>query len=374
MLGKEFISGRQLAILVCLFTIGSAILVIPSGQAAYAQQDAWIATILGTVAGIGIVWLYTLVGSLFPTLSLVQLSEKLLGKWLGKVISFLFIGIFFLGGPISNVYYIGSFMTSQIMPETPMEAFSILFVLTAVMGVRLGLETMARTAEILFPWVLLLFFLLVMFISPQIKMDNILPILESGLKSTVPAALTFLSAAALPSVLLLVINPSQMNQPKEARRAFLIGYLMGGMVLIIIVTLCILVLGHDLTTRNTYPSYALAKLINIGDFLQRLEVLMAFIWIITLYFRMSLYYYVTLVAIAQIFNLKDYRPLAIPLGLLMLALAPIEYPTSIFDEYTTKVYWIPYALIAGLIYPLVLLGIARLRKHFQPESPVNQAK
>lgn len=43
------ISVRQFAVLAIIYTIGTTILIIPSGLAADAKQDAWIAAILGVV-------------------------------------------------------------------------------------------------------------------------------------------------------------------------------------------------------------------------------------------------------------------------------------------------------------------------------------
>ncbi|MDQ0493800.1 hypothetical protein QOZ95_001962 [Paenibacillus brasilensis] len=40
-----------------------------------------------------------------------------------------------------------------------------------------------------------------------------------------------------------------------------------------------LVLGPDITARNIYPGYALAKKISIGHFLQRIEAIMATMWL-----------------------------------------------------------------------------------------------
>ena len=47
MLKDVKISVRQFAVLVMIFTIGTTILVIPSGLAADAKQDAWLAAMLG---------------------------------------------------------------------------------------------------------------------------------------------------------------------------------------------------------------------------------------------------------------------------------------------------------------------------------------
>jgi spore germination protein KB len=137
---------------------------------------------------------------------------------------------------------------------------------------------------------------------------------------------------------------------------------MGGLVLLVIISLSIFVLGQDLTVRNTFPSYALAKKINVGDFLQRIEVFMGFMWIISLYFRLSLYVYIAVAAMSQIFNLKDYRPLVLPIGLILVSLANIQYPNSVYDQYATITFWVPFSLIACVAYPLLLLGLASIRK------------
>lgn len=69
-----------------------------------------------------------------------------------------------------------------MMPNTPMVVLNILMAGIVVMGVRLGLETFARTAEILIVVFFVILFILVVFISPEIKFENIQPVYEMGTK------------------------------------------------------------------------------------------------------------------------------------------------------------------------------------------------
>lgn len=358
--GKENVSSRQFMILVVFFTMGSAILLVPSSLALYAKQDAWLAAIFGMGMGFFLVWLYTSVGKV-SQLTLMDLNEKLLGKWLGKAVSLLFIIPIFIG-TVGVLFHVGNFMTSQMMPETPIQSFYIVFTAIVVMGVRLGLETLARSAEILFPWFLFLFFVFVLFLSPQINMDYIQPVLETGIKPTFPAALFFLSIITLPLVVLLTIFPAHVNQPKDGQRSFFTGYIIGGLIMIVIITLSILVLGSDLTSRNLYPSYAMAKTINIGQFIRRVEAIIAFLWFISLYFKLALYFYATVVAVSQIFNLKNYRPLVLPLGMILVSLSVIQYPSSVYEQTSNIEFWVPFIITAGLFYPLLLLLISAFKR------------
>ncbi len=169
------------------------------------------------------------------------------------------------------LYYSGTFLNIHAMPSTPMVALNILMGMIIVMGVRLGLETIARSAEILIVVFFVLFLILVVFISPEIKFENIQPVYEAGTKKIVQSSLNFVVTSSVNAVILLMIFPAFINKTKQGKKSFLIGNLIGGIVIIIITFLSVAVLGAANTTRQMFPGYELAKRINIGDFVQRIE-------------------------------------------------------------------------------------------------------
>lgn len=100
------ISARQFAIIVLLFVVGDSILYVPSLTAAEAKQDAWISGIIGWGEGLLLTLLYSAVSKRYPNQTIIQYSELILGRWLGKVVSVLFITYFFidasLGGSVRS--------------------------------------------------------------------------------------------------------------------------------------------------------------------------------------------------------------------------------------------------------------------------------
>ena len=96
------------------------------------------------------------------------------------MINVLFLLTLFLGGPATVLHEIGIFMTIR-SPETPIQAIIFLFGALVVLGVRLGLEVLARSAEMLFPWFLLLFLSMSLLLLSEIEWENAMPIFESGL-------------------------------------------------------------------------------------------------------------------------------------------------------------------------------------------------
>lgn len=362
------ISIRQFTILTMFFTIGTTILVIPSSLAADAKQNAWIAAIVGWLLGIMIVYLYVSLGKLFPDLTLIDFLEHTLGKWFGKLVTLIFIFFSFVGTS-AVLYYMGNFMTTQVMPETPLAAFVLLFGGLVVIGLRLGLEVLARTSEILFPWFLVLFAISTLLLIPEIEIQKVLPIMEIGIRPTIRGALSFIGTASLPLVVYLMFFPSSLNHPKAAGKAFIIGTALGGIFIIIVTFMSISVLGADFTSRNMYPSYALAKKINIGNFIQRVEILMAGMWFMTIFFKTALYAYGFVTGIAQLCGLKDYRPLVLPCGMIFIAFSLIIYPNVVYMMDFDSTVYIPYVITVAFILPLFLLGIGLVRKRLQHKPP-----
>ncbi|WP_028401564.1 GerAB/ArcD/ProY family transporter [Ectobacillus panaciterrae] len=361
MLDNEKISARQFRILVILFTIGTSILNIPTVLAAEAKQDAWIAAIIGVGVGLLVIWLYVKLGLLLPGKTFVEMNETLFGKWTGKMISLGFVYLAWIAAS-ALLFYSGSFVTIQLLPDTPVEAIHIVMAIIMVIGVRLGIETFSRTAEIFLFFVFLLFIILVLAVFPEIKVENLQPVFGTNPKALLKAALNVSETSSFTCVVLLMIFPAFVNQSKTAGKSFLVGYFIGGVVMIVITFLSVAVLGADTTARQHYPSYALARKINIGHFIQRVEAMLAIMWFISIYFKMVLYFYATALGIAQILHIKDYRPLTFPLGMISVVFSLGIYPNVSYqhtwDRETSILSW----LIIGVFLPFILLCVGMFQK------------
>lgn len=357
---KEVISSRQFTIITFLLSIGTAILIIPSTIASSSKQDAWIAASIGVVFSLLVVKLFLTLGNQTPTLNFIEANEKIFGRFFGKitVIGFLSLTLF-SGGEL--LYFIGIFMKTEVMPETPTLAFALLFSIIIMYAAYLGLETFARSAEILFPMFILIFIFFVVCITPQIKFENIQPIMEVSKTSLFYSIIRFMSVFSFSLVMLLMIYPASVNVQQSSKKGFYIGTILGGIVLVTLITLSLLVLGAANTASRTFPSYALAQRISIGNFLQRIEIIMAFMWITSIFIRTFMYFYTTVVGIAQIMKLKDHRPLILPMGIIMVGLSQIVHPDIVHsDNYNSEI-WPIYSFVFTILLPILLLIVAVIR-------------
>lgn len=357
MLGNWKISAHQFRNLVILCFIGTSILITPGVLAVEAKQDAWIASIVGSLIGLLLAWFYNSVGNLFPNMTFTDYIEKLLGKWLGKIVSLLYISFLFINAA-AIIWIVSNFITTQILTETPIQFTNILLVTIIVMGTRLGLETLARATEVLFPWVIILFIILVIFSLKNIKFQNIQPVFEYGMKPIIRGAVFYVSYSSLTLITLMMIFPAYVNNIKEAKKSFLMGTFIGGIMVFLITALCISVLGHEITARNVFPTYVLAKKISIGGFLERLESIIAILWLITIFFKAVFYFYGAVLGLAQTLKLKDYRPVTLPLGVILVVLPLVLYPNTTYASTWDTTTWMSYAIVYGFFLPLLLFIVS----------------
>lgn len=87
---KEIISSRQFTIVTFLYSIGTAILIIPSSITGAAKQDAWVAASIGVVLSLLVIKLFLTLANQTPSLNFIEANEKILGRFLGKSQPFAF--------------------------------------------------------------------------------------------------------------------------------------------------------------------------------------------------------------------------------------------------------------------------------------------
>lgn len=159
-----------------------------------------------------------------------------------------------------------------------------------------------------------------------------------------------------------MIFPSAINNLQTGKKGFYIGTLVGGFIITAFIALTILVLGVTNTSLRTFPSYTLAQKISIGDFLQRIEIIMAFMWMVTIFVRSFIYFYASLIGIGQMLKLKDHRPLILPLGMVSIGLSQVVHANIIHSDIYNQQTW-PLAIgVFATLLPLILLLVARFRR------------
>ncbi|MFD2331340.1 endospore germination permease [Cohnella sp. GCM10020058] len=363
------ISARNYMLLTFFFMLGTSILIAPAGLAEAAGQDAWMAAVVGIGLNFGFAAVYLVLAERHPGQSLAQIAETLLGMWAGRVVACLFSLFFYLLAALM-VGDMGYFMTSQILTETPIEALEILFVMAIVSAVRSGLRGYAYAAEIFFPWIALLLVLFVLPLLPVFDANRLKPMFEKGALPIFKGGMNFFG---LQELIVLFMLYQRVEAGVARRRGFMLGVALGGLVLIMMTTGCIGVLEAPVTANNLYPAYTLAKNIKIGRFLERIEGIMIFIWICSIFLKITLTFHASLIGFRQTFRISDERAILWPLAIGLIGLSLVCYPDMFFIIRFLSTSWLPFSAIFLVVLPLLLLTVSLLRGRSAGTAPSSAA-
>lgn len=154
---------------------------------------------------------------------------------------------------------------------------------------------------------------------------------------------------------------SNFKERNSPYKVYILGILIGGLMLLIISATNILVLGVNIASIYFHPTYITMSRITFGSTIQRVESIMSIAYILGAFIKISIYLLVTTKAITKIFNFEDYRFLVINAALFMLILSHFLFGgVSELWEYTLV--WYYFAILFQIIFPILLFIVAEFRK------------
>ncbi|CAM4475055.1 spore germination protein KB [Paenibacillus endophyticus] len=356
------ISSGQAAKILIMFAQGSAALILPSAVTAIAKQDGWLSMLIAGPFNYFILLVYLALADRFPNMSLAQYAEKIVGKWAGKALTFIYI-LFFLLLSALVLRNISDFMSLSVLPLTPEWFIDSTFMLVVIYGVFLGIETIARTGEILFGWGMLVIVIIIFSLFNQFSFQNFEPVLYEGVLRPLKGVYPILGFPIGEFVFITAILPLVRKQDrKKLRKSLKTSVLLITFLSVLITVFLVGVMGVDETSRSPFAVYDMAKNINIEEILVRVEILVAMVWIGTVFMKLALCVYVLAVLTAQMLNLSTYRTLIVPYAFIIVPLSLIAYRNVAHSRVFAMGVWTVYSLFHGFLLPFLLLMIAMIRK------------
>ena len=360
-MNKSKLSNNQMFAITANFTIGISLISVSSNATALAFQDAWISALITPIIGLPFIWLYYYLGKQYPGKTLIDIFKSAFGKWLGWIISAFFVVFVCFLNASEVVFYIGSFIQSEYMTETPLYALNLLMAIGIVIGLIYGLEAIARSAEIFVKLIMVLIVLATLLNLPNIQIDYLLPIFERGITPILKGSLILTSYITWPFIVLLMIYPSSTDQTIETRNSLFFGYLLGAAISFICTIMPLLVLGSKIAAQSAYPTYLLAKEINVG-IINRVEAIISFSWIVSEFIRAVVFFYAGMMGLCQLFKINNYKRIVLPLGLVVLIYSGVVYPDAAYQAKWDSFTWVPFIATFGAIMPILILIITRIKK------------
>lgn len=363
----EKISPFQLYCLMYLFELGSAIVV---GLGLQAKQDAWLAILLGMGGGLCLFQIYHYLYLQFPNQQLTSYITTILGKFIGIPISIIYC-LYFLYIAARVLRDFGDLLITSALDETPLQIINALMILLITYGISRGIEVIGRTSESVFFLMILLGVIAFIFInfSGIIKMVNLAPFFESGwrtLSSTVfKQTFTFPFGEMIAFTMIL----PHLNNRKYGNKIGIYAILASGLTLSITVALEIAVLGPKGVALSQFPLLDTIGRVNIGNFIQRLDIIVVATLIIGVFVKITIFFYAGYIGLANIFHIKKKKHKSVSLLLLaiLILISSIKMSSNFAEHLVVGLKWVPIYLHLPLQtgVPLILFIITWLRNSFR---------
>nr|WP_238480919.1 endospore germination permease [Desulforadius tongensis] len=355
---KGKIDSRQAVFLNITMIIATALLVVPAMTTAHANQDAWLSSVLAALLVLPIAWITVKLSSLFPGKTIIEYLEEILGRWPAKVIGFLYL-FWFVHICSLMIREYGDFIVTAFMPETPLIVFHIVVVTIGAYTIKQGLEVLARTNQIFLPLILFSLVMIMSLATPEKDLNRLLPVLEASCVDIFKGSLAPLAWFGEISTFTMIIP--FLKKPTEAWRIAFISILLVGFIFTLLVIGIVTTFGPSVAAM-TYPVLNETRVINIAKVIERMDPVIMSVWVMGGFVKITFFYYVIVLGSAQWLKLSEYRPLTMPVGIILLALSMAIADNLLESIHFLANVWVFYAISTfELGIPLVLLIIAVIR-------------
>jgi len=308
------ITPVQMMFLLHPTIVSTAVLLVPAMTERHAGRDMWLSPVWAMLSGFAVVLTAWALHRRFPDDTLIECAGRVLGRFAGKIIGAVYTLFFWhTSGMLVREY--GEFVSGVFLMETPTPVIMGGMLVVAAYAVRGGLEVIARCAQIIIPFVAVLFLALVLLQTREFDADRLLPMFEYGI-------LPSLKGSIVPQswytefIAVSFFYPALTDRSKGLRWAAVTVLLVA--VFLSLTNLAALLMFGELAGRLVYPVMSAARYIEIADFLEHLEAIVMAIWVFGTFIKICVFYHLLVQCAARTAGLSDWRPVVHPLGLLIL--------------------------------------------------------
>lgn len=328
--------------LSCFLGIGAESCLLIAGN------DYWIVPIIGTIIGFPLILIYLYIFN--SNMNINTLNHHIFGNKIGTFINTLLL-LFIISLNIIIFWNLTSFVASQYLYDTPSWFITIIFIIPSIYMISKGPRIILRTTFIFFYIYVILFIFSALGLATQLKLNNIMPILQNGITPVFKAIINYVSYMITPIFLILIIPKKEIDD-KNLNKKIIITYFISNAIIFLICFFTISVFGIELTKLYQYPSYHILKRVFVGGFIERMENTLSIQWIITLLIPAIFGFYYISKSLIDNFKINKYITYVI-IVILMFLSEYIFRNNTVGENFLIYIYPI-FILIFLIIIPIII--------------------
>lgn len=355
-MNKSHVRVSELTVTLALFEVGSTSLFLIGGKA---KQDAWLAMLIGSLAGLLLLFMHLAIHKKDPELDLFQLFRRYTGKYLGTLINLAFIGYFALESS-RNLRDIGEVTVLTLLTATPLWSILLIVILVGGNTARYGPEVLFLMCLVLLPIMAISYLLLggLIMATGLLHFHFLLPVLEHGWGPVFKAAIPDILSFPFGQVVLFMVFYPLTAARKKLGKGVVLTYCGISLFLIFFNQINILVLGPVIATNTTLPLLQTVQLIEVTEVLERTDPVFTLVLFLSLGIKMAAFYNGAVIGLGRVTG-SSYKRWVIPVGILIYSLSFIS-PTytefiMIGRDIAVKYWWPVFQVILPAFLFIVML-------------------
>ena len=353
---KGKISSQQLLFLIAGFVLGSVLLI--DFTVGITEQQTWMVILAALAITAPVILSYVVLAKRFAGMNLVQMNDMVYGRFLGKVVSTYYI-FFFLMTLSFNIRDVGELYITFLMPDKPFIFLLVVFTAICAYAVTKGIEVLARVSHLFVVTGMFVIISTFILLIDQMDFSNFLPFFELPF-IRIFQGIHIVSTIPFGETVAFLMIMGCLNKTEHAVKNTFFGLFIGVVSLLIVAVRNTAVLGRTQTIW-TSTSFQTIRLIDIGTVLTRMDFLVGIAQTILIFFKCSLLFYVLVVALSQLFGLKSYLPLVLPLAGIEVIIAATVFQSPVDHAMITQNAGIIYSAPLIFVFPPLSLLIAKIR-------------
>ncbi|UPK43606.1 GerAB/ArcD/ProY family transporter [Paenibacillus pabuli] len=351
---NQGVTGRQLVLLIMLLSV-TGTLIQPHAQAIfYAKQHAYLSYIPVFIVMVASLWMLNRVQRRFPNQDLFEsLVERF--PFLGRVTSLLYI-MFFLFIFARDIRLLGDYISITLLETTPISIIVLTLMVMAVFIVRGGLGSLIGMSELYVALFLLNSLIVPFMLIQQINMDNLMPYFDIDIAGVGKGSWYIFSFFGEMIAIPFVVKGSDFRF-----KSVMWGITISALLLVLIITETITAIGVPIASRLVYPSYELARQLQISDFLDRFDLALAAATLPAMITKLAFDLYFICWGLKRMIPKVSGKVMTGPVALLGFVCGFWFFKNAIqLFRFTREWTWI--AIVFEVLFPIILFVFLRPRK------------
>lgn len=286
-----------------------------------------------------------------------MLGDSPFGKARRIDVHFVFFFVF-----ARDIRLTGDYISITLLETTPISIIVLSLIVMGVFIVRGGLGSLIGMSELYVTLFLLNSVIVPFMLIQQINMDNLMPYFHVDVTGVGKGSWYIFSFYGEMIALPFVIKGSDFRY-----KSVVSGIILSALLMMLILVETITSIGVPIASRLVYPSYELARQLQISDFLDRFDLALAAATLPTMITKIAFDLYFVCWGLKRMIPNVSGKVLTGPIALVGFVCAFWFFRNAIqLNRFTREWTWV--AIVFEVLFPIVLFLFLRPRKKDKKES------